>query len=114
MIVGLLIPFCCLFFSCLLMIIYFSKPRVDNYENSIYKRLIIINFITLLLEFICNFLTYYYIPFVSIMVIKIYLILLISFIGLMTSYMALVTCSNQDKVKKKLVIYLIVFILGMF
>ena len=114
MIVGLLIPFCCIFFSCLLIIIYFSKPRIDNFENRIYKRLIIINFITLLLEFVCNFLTYHYIDVISILVTKFYLILLTCFIFLMTSYMALVTCSDDVKIKKKLFIYLSVFVIAVF
>ena len=112
MTVGLLIPLCCLFFSILIIIIYFSKQRINNSENTIYKALMIINFITLIFEFINSYLTYNQIPIISELIVKIYLILLISFIALMTSYMAIVTCNNKQGTNKKNKIYLIIFIIG--
>ena len=111
-------PFTCLFFSVLLITIYFSKPRINNYENKIYRMLIIINFTNLLLEFICNLFTYNYVPIISDIFIRIHLILLILFIALMTTYMAVVIYSgkNNDKkiIKRKITIYFITFIIGVF
>ena len=109
---GLLIPLCCLCFSILIIIIYFSKQRSDNNENKIYKILVIINFITLILEFVCSYLTFNKIPIISELVIKSYLILLTSFIALMTSYMSIVTCENKKKTKNKNILYLIIFLIG--
>ena len=112
MIVGLLIPLSCIFFSLLIIVIYFSKPRVQNNENKIYKRLLVINFITLVLEFVCNFLTYNYIHILSDITIRIYLCLLTSFIALMTSYMALVVSDNEKVLERKMLIYSIIFIIS--
>ena len=103
-----------MFFSLLIIIIYFSKPRVHNMENKIYKRLLIINFITLVLEFVCNYLTYNYIKIISDITIRIYLCLLTSFIAYMTSYMAIVVSNDEKVIKKKLVIYFIVYIISIF
>ena len=83
-------PFTCLFFSVLLITIYFYKPIINNYENKIYRMLIIINFTNLLLEFICNLFTYNYVPIISDIFIRIHLILLILFIALMKTYMDVV------------------------
>ena len=101
MIVGLLIPSTCIFFSVFLLFVYFSKPRVHNEENSIYKKLLVVNFITLLLEYVNNYLTFNYIPGVSDIIIRIYLVLLTFFIALMTSYMAIVISHDEKVLKKK-------------
>ena len=112
MVIGLIIPLTCLFFSALIIFIYFSKPRIHNLENKIYKRLIIINFITLIFEFICNYLTYNYIRILSDITIRIYLCLLTSFIGYMTSYMAIVISNDNKILKNKMTIYLTVFFIS--
>ena len=112
MVIGLIIPLTCLFFSALIIFIYFSKPRIHNLENKIYKRLIKINFITLIFEFICNYLTYNYIRILSDITIRIYLCLLTSFIGYMTSYMAIVISNDNKILKNKMTIYLTVFFIS--
>ena len=45
---GIYFPVCCLFFSITIMLIYFSKQRLQNIENQIYKVLLISNFIGLI------------------------------------------------------------------
>ena len=114
MIVGLLIPLTCTFFSIFLLIVYFSKPRVHNEENSIYKRLLVVNFITLLLEFVNNYLTYNYVHILSDIVIRVYLCLLTFFVALMTSYMAIVISDNEKMFKRKMLIYIITFLVSVF
>ena len=114
MIVGLLIPSTCIFFSVFLLFVYFSKPRVHNEENSIYKKLLVVNFITLLLEYVNNYLTFNYIPGVSDIIIRIYLVLLTLFISLMTSYMAIVISHDEKVLKKKMLIYVTVFVIAVF
>ena len=114
MIVGLLIPLTCLVFSLFLNFIYFSKPRVDNNENKIYRKLLVVNLITLILEFVNNYLTYNYISILSDVVIRIYLCLLTSFIAFMTCYMAIVVSDNEKILRKKINIYVLVFVISAF
>lgn len=67
----------CMLFILGIIIIYFSKPRIVNNENKIYRVLIIANFIGLFLHLMCDFCSYYYdsIPlFGSTMVFKLYLL----------------------------------------
>ena len=39
-----------LFYSIMLIIIYFSKQRIETEENNIYKKIILINFLGLVIE----------------------------------------------------------------
>ena len=39
-----------LFYSIMLIIVYFSKQRIDSDENAIYKRLVLANFLGLVIE----------------------------------------------------------------
>ena len=95
MTIGLILPLSCLFFSILLMAVYFSRKTIDNYENTIYKRLIVVNFISLLMEFVCTFFTYNEIPFISKFIIKIYLCILITYMLLLTLYISYVSKSGD-------------------
>ena len=73
---GLFFPTCALFFSILLNIIYFSKERVKNEENKLYQFLVVSNLFALLFEYACTYFSNNYIPIVSDIVLKTYLILL--------------------------------------
>ena len=42
------------FYSVLLMIAYFSKDKIRTLENKVYSKLIIINFIGIILELFCT------------------------------------------------------------
>lgn len=42
------------FYSVLLMIAYFSKDKIKTLENKVYSKLIIINFIGIILELFCT------------------------------------------------------------
>ena len=39
-----------LFYSIMIIIVYFSKQRIDSDENAIYKRLVLANFLGLVIE----------------------------------------------------------------
>ena len=43
-----------------LSFLYFSKTRLDNGENRIYKYILIANLIGLVLQFLCDFVSYKY------------------------------------------------------
>ena len=44
MTVGLILPAGCVFFSVLLCMIYFSKKRINNYENKLYSCIVVVIF----------------------------------------------------------------------
>ena len=46
---GILLPVCSVFFSILILIIYYSKPRIDLTENKVYAMMLILCIIDSLL-----------------------------------------------------------------
>ena len=94
---GIYFPVCCFFFSLLIMFIYFSKQRIDNIENKLYKVLIISNFIGLIVEILC----YFFIrnidetPFASNFVLRTYLFYLCFFIATFTDYIAVISYKSK-------------------
>ena len=99
---GFYFPFVCLFFSLLLIIIYFSKKRIENIENKIYSVLLISNFIGLIIEIMCYFFirNYDVHPILSEIVLRLYLLYLCFFIMVFTDYNAVITYkSKYDDVK---------------
>jgi signal transduction histidine kinase/FixJ family two-component response regulator len=79
------------------MFIYFSKQRIDNIENKLYKILIISNFIGLIVEILC----YFFIrsidetPFASNFVLRTYLFYLCFFIATFTDYIAVISYKSK-------------------
>lgn len=84
---GLFFPITGLFFSILLNVVYFTKKRIDNFENHLYKYMVITNLIALIFEFFCTYFSYNYHSILSLIVLKIYLLLLLSWITVLTIYM---------------------------
>ena len=84
---GLFFPITSLFFSILLNVVYFTKKRIDNFENHLYKYMVITNLIALIFEFFCTYFSYNYHSILSPIVLKIYLLLLLSWITVLTIYM---------------------------
>ena len=48
---------CSMFYSALLLIVYFSKKRLNSLENKIYSSLAIVNFFGLIIELFCYLVT---------------------------------------------------------
>ncbi len=113
MTIGLILPTCCLIFSIFLNVVYFTKERVDNYENKIYKCIIVINLVSLILEFPCTYFAFNNISIVSNMVIKFYLIILLAYIQLLTLYISIISKSQSFLVtnEKKLITGYAIFFL---
>ena len=42
-----------LFYSSLLIVVYFLRRRIDTPENKMYSKLIIVNFVGIILELLC-------------------------------------------------------------
>ncbi len=87
---GLFFPLCCLFFSILLNIVYFSKSRIDTFENYLYRYLVVGNLVALLMEFACTYVSYHYNEILSPIVLKFYLVILLSWIIVFTIYLVYV------------------------
>ena len=96
---GLFFPTCALFFSILLNIIYFSKERVKNEENKLYQFLVVSNLFALLFEYACTYFSNNYIPIVSDIVLKTYLILLLVWISIFIIYMIYITKKSHKILK---------------
>lgn len=107
---GLFFPITCIFFSLLLNIVYFSKQRINNLENHLYKYLVITNLVALVFEFFCTYFSYYYIPIFSSLVIKIYLVVLLSWITVLTVYMLYVS-RGKNYLKAMILVMTVLMIL---
>ena len=73
-----------------LSFLYFSKTRLDNGENKIYKYILITNLVGLVLQFLCDFVSYKYdvIPtIISDFILRLYLVYFIIFISLLIFYL---------------------------
>ena len=73
-----------------LSFLYFSKERMNNGENKIYKYLLITNLIGLVLQFLCDFVSYKYdvVPhIISDFILRMYLVYFIIFISLLIIYL---------------------------
>ena len=87
MTVGLIIPATCLFFSVLLNIVYFSKNRLNNLENKLYKFIVVSNLVALVFEFLNTFASQYPSTVLSFFVLKTYLLLLLVWVTVLAIYM---------------------------
>ena len=107
----------------LLLIVYFTKKRIDNYENKIYKYMIISNFIGQLLHICCFFSIKYAndYPIINTIVCKSYLVYLIVWLLLMVAYILIILNIDEkqsdkiknEKFKKIILLSVIVFIVSL-
>ncbi len=91
MTIGLIVPATCLFFSILLNIVYFSKNRLNNLENKLYKFLVVSNLVALVFEFFNTFVSNYSSTVLSFFVLKTYLLLLLMWVTVLSIYMICIT-----------------------
>ena len=63
-----------LVYSFMLMIVYFSKKRLNTPENKVYKLLIIVNFVGIILDVICAVTTF------NMVSVKTYNIIIVNFL----------------------------------
>ena len=98
-----------LVFLFLLLFVYFSKDNINNIENKIYKRSIIINMISIMLD-ITSIFTIYYMngSVINIIISKLYLVTILLWIGFLTVYIFMISIkpdisynlSEEEKDKK--------------
>ena len=85
-----------------LSFLYFSKDRICNKENKIYKVMLITNIIGLVLQLLCDYISYHYgnIPkFICDIIFKSYLVYFVVWINLMFLYLIEI---SFDKYKNKI------------
>ena len=99
---GIFFPICALPFSLLIIILFFKKGHIDNYETRMYKKLIILNFIGLILELLCTVGSMIYddLPILANFIYKSYLLYLLSWTALFTYYVYKISTPKEVKNKK--------------
>ena len=94
--------------------LYFSKDRINNGENKIYRILLVENLISLILQFLCDFSSYYYFKMpivISDLIFKAYLISFFAFIILIIIYV--IEVSFNKKRLFKIIFFALFWILSM-
>ena len=92
-----------LFYSVLLMIAYFSKDKIKTPENKVYSKLIIVNFIGIILEIFCTIFAGYAkdnIMYYTILN-KMFLVYLVVWCSVFGVYVFLISSKKEDKALKK-------------
>ncbi len=121
MYIGIAVISVCLLFELLISIVYFKKQRLSNFENSLYEVLLSISVFGLILELVCCFFVYnkdissaY--SLINIIVNKMFIIYMFSWLFLFLIYIVYITYSNRNnfekliKTKKKLIISLLLIL----
>mgnify|MGYP004542621507 CR=1 FL=1 len=89
-----------LFYGFLLGIVYFSKKRIDTLETKLYSRLILLNIGEIIFELICFISSFIYKDgLITIIINKIYLIFLLSWVFMFTKYVKSISNLKQKKYK---------------
>ena len=111
-----------LFYSSLLIVVYFLRRRIDTSENKMYSKLIIVNFVGIILELLCCIFAGYamdYLCFYTVLN-KMYLIYLIVWCSLFGLYVFLISFNTSRKEKlrsymnKMYVMYLLLGLIIVF
>ena len=93
---GIFFPISALPFSILMIILIYKKEHVINNETNIYKKLVILNFIGLILEILCSYasLIYNNHELVSNFIYKTYLVYLISWTAMFAYYIRVISTNK--------------------
>lgn len=96
---GIFFPICAVPFSILIIVLFYKKGHIDNYETRIYSLLIILNFVGLILELLCTVGVYIYndYRFVADFLFKTYLVYLLVWTALFMYYIYRI--SNEKRIK---------------
>ena len=109
------------FYSVLLMIAYFSKDKIKTLENKVYSKLIIINFIGIILELFCTIFAGYakdYLVFYTILN-KLFLVELTIWCSVFSVYVFLISSKKEmnelkSYLKKVSIFHIVIDVITMF
>ena len=95
---GIFFPICAVPFSILIIVLFYKKGHINNYETRIYSLLVILNFVGLILELLCTVGAYIYNDYrlVANFFFKTYLIYLLVWISLFMYYIYRI--SNEKRI----------------
>ena len=104
--------FFCSFIDILLLIIYFSKARVQLFENKVYTYLIMLNLICIVDEIICNLIAVNIIPIdLREFFVRTFLVMLLGWGCLLTIYNNIISVSDKLNYKKIFLLYISTFLI---
>ena len=108
---GIFFPVISLFYSILLIVLYFKSKRI---KNKTLKLLILVNFIGLVTELLCSFAAFNItkMPILSKFILKFYLVYLITWIMLFTKYLSNISETKINRIKYEKIIFSIIYILS--
>lgn len=96
---GIFFSIVSLFYSLLIIVVFFSKERYDSLENKIYKKILLVNLIGLLIEIFPGTLASKYLinthPGIAIFLLKLILVYFISWLMLFTYYIVVITLKDR-------------------
>ena len=100
------------FYSLLLFIVYFSREKIKTPENKIYSKLIIINFIGIVLELLCCIFADKALEYIEIYTIinKLFLLYLIVWCSIFGVYVFLISANIEDKKELRKYMYRIIYL----
>ena len=106
---------CSLFYSALLLFVYFSKKRKNNLVEKTYSGMVISTFVGLVLAILCAITVknYNVIPEINFVVSRLYLVYLILWISLFTLYIIYISFSIEENSKKHKMVKNVIFIVGL-
>lgn len=99
MYIGIALILSGLFYSILIGVVYFPKKKVKNLETKIYSILLLVSFISLVLELLCC----YYVPIkelyptISLIINRFFLIAVLSWVTLFSKYIFNISFDNDSK-----------------
>ena len=102
------------FYISFLTVLYFSKNRLDNNENKIYKKLLVTNFIGIIIQLICEVFSVLKIELLNSVFTKLLLVYFVLWLIQFLSYVLEISNSNNKLFKIANLIILIVSVLLIF
>ena len=102
---GIYFPLCSLFYSLLLIMIFFSKKRLAILENKLYAFMILEIAISLTFEILCNFVGLNIIlnPFLRMFILKAYIVTMMIWVVVFTVYVFCISYKNEIKEPEKFI-----------
>ena len=96
---------CSLFYSILLIIIYFNKERIKTFETTIYSGLVVLNLINVIFALATYYVVKYFpdLYFLYYLIPKLLLISYMAYLSLFTLYVVYISFSNKKKKENKIV-----------
>ena len=97
------------FYILFLILLYFSKSRLDNIENRIYKKLLGINLIGIVIQLGCEFFSIYQVKYLTCIVTKLLLVYFIVWLILFFLYVLEISNLKNNKTTKFNILLMIIF-----